>query len=411
MNLQLHVIAGPDKGRNFPLHAGPDLMIGRSAHAYYEVHDPQVARNHCQVLREGDQVTVIDNGAEGGTLVNGQRVERHVLQTGDVVQVGQTQLRLEVAEERRREEAKKPAPEPEPAAATADTEPPVESLSGKHLAHFDVGEVIGKGVTGVVFRATDTKGNHDVALKVLHPEYGKCDKAVQHFVQVMKAVLPLRHPHLITVHAAGKSGSYCWISMDHVEGKNLAQLIERVRAEGKPDWRTGFKVMVQVAKALAYAHGHNVVHGHLTPTNVIREASTKAARLGDLLLAKAIEGDVPHPWDRPDAPPGDTAYMSPERTEGLAKVDARSDLYSLGATIHALLTGRPPFAAKTREQTVARVRAASPEKPTKHQPEVPPPFEAVVLKLMEKKPERRFQTAGELLAELDEIGRAIGMTV
>ena len=98
MSLQLFAIGGPDEGKAFILHTGPDLMLGRSQNAYYQLGDPRVSRNHCQVLREGDRVTVIDNGSSAGTLVNGQKVARRVLALGDVVQVGDTRLRLQVGE-------------------------------------------------------------------------------------------------------------------------------------------------------------------------------------------------------------------------------------------------------------------------------------------------------------------------
>ena len=98
MSLQLLAVAGPDEGKAFILHPGPDLMLGRSQNAYYQLGDPSVSRNHCQVLREGDRVTVIDNGSSAGTLVNGQKVARRVLAMGDVVQVGDTRLRLQIGE-------------------------------------------------------------------------------------------------------------------------------------------------------------------------------------------------------------------------------------------------------------------------------------------------------------------------
>src|SRR5438477_13202613 len=92
MSLQLLVLTGPEAGRAFTLQAGPDLMLGRSAHSFYHLTDPRVSRNHCQLLLEADRAVVIDNGGSGGTLVNGAKVTRHALKLGDVLQVGDTQL-------------------------------------------------------------------------------------------------------------------------------------------------------------------------------------------------------------------------------------------------------------------------------------------------------------------------------
>src|SRR5262252_3997309 len=98
MSLQLLAIAGPDKGRAFTLHAGPDLMLGRSAQAYYQLTDPRVSRNHCQVINDGDNVAIVCAGGSGGSLVNGKAVKRQSLKVGDVLQVGDTQLRLQIGD-------------------------------------------------------------------------------------------------------------------------------------------------------------------------------------------------------------------------------------------------------------------------------------------------------------------------
>src|SRR5262245_3758641 len=95
MSLELVVISGPDKDRRLVLNVGPNLMLGRGDKAHYQLSDPRVSRNHCQVLLEGDQVTLACNGGSGGTLVNGNKVTRQQLKLGDVIKVGDTQLRLE----------------------------------------------------------------------------------------------------------------------------------------------------------------------------------------------------------------------------------------------------------------------------------------------------------------------------
>src|SRR5438874_2365836 len=98
MSLEFAVIAGPDKGRSITLNAGADLMLGRSAQAHYQINDPRVSRNHCQLLLEGDGVVVVCNGGSGGTLVNNTKVQRHKLKPGDVLQVGDSQLRLQLGD-------------------------------------------------------------------------------------------------------------------------------------------------------------------------------------------------------------------------------------------------------------------------------------------------------------------------
>ena len=411
MSFQFVVIAGPDKDRVFTVQPGADLMLGRSAQAYYRVNDPRASRSHCQVLLEGEQVTVVCNGGSGGTLVNGKPVQRQILKLGDVLQAGDTQLRLHMGdfplEDALGAVRKAPAPAAAAPVAAADQ---LAALSGQQLSHYDIGPVIGRGASGIVFHATDTKDNRSVALKVLLPEFSTNEEEMQRFIRAMKTILPLRHPNLIALYAAGKTGPYCWVAMEYVAGENLTQVIERIGVAGMLDWRHAYRVAVHIARALAYAHGEQIVHRNVTPKNILLEATTKVAKLGDLMLAKALEGALAQQITRPGEVLGDVAYMSPERTRGMTEVDVRSDLYGLGATIYALLTGRPPFEGTTLIEKITRIRQDAPVKPTKFQMSIPSAFEGAVLKLLAKRPEDRSQSAAEFVKELERIGKFNGVT-
>jgi serine/threonine protein kinase len=409
MSLQLLVIAGPDQGRAFILHAGPDLMLGRSANAYYRLNDPRVSRNHCQVLRDGDAVTVVCAGGSGGTLVNGKTVSRQALKLGDVLQVGDSKLRLQVGD-LPLDVALAHAPAGAPAAPAAQPDK-LEALSGQTLAHYDIGPVIGKGSSSMVFHATDTKDNRPVALKVLLPEFTRSEEEVQRFVRAMKTALPLLHPNLVTLYGAGKTGPYCWVAMEYLAGENMTEVIQRIGVAGMLDWRYGFKVAVHVARALDYAHNRQILHRNVAPKNIMLDAPSKVVKLGDLMRAKALEGVLAQQITRPGELVGEVAYMSPERTRGTDNLDGRSDLYGLGATVYALLTGRPPFEGATLVEKITRIRQSEPEKPTKFQMSIPARFEGVVLRLLAKDPNDRYATAADLLADLEKLGKAQGVTV
>jgi serine/threonine protein kinase len=408
MSLQLLVIAGPDLGRAFTLQHDPDLMLGRSAQAYYQLNDPHVSRNHCQVLRNGDRVTVVCNGGAGGTLVNGKRVQRQELRLGDVLQVGDSQLRLQVGD-LPLDVALAHAPAA-PQRSTGPSPDRLETLSGQVIAHYDIGPVIGRGSTSIVFHATDTKDNRPVALKVLLPEFSRDEEEMQRFVRAMKTSLPLRHPNLVGLYAAGKTGPYCWAAMEYIAGENMTEVIGRIGVAGMLDWRYGFKVALHVGRALAYAHERQVIHRNVTPKNILLETPTKSVKLGDLLLAKALEGSAAQQITRPGELVGEVAYMSPERTRGTLEVDGRSDLYGLGATVYALLTGRPPFEGATLVEKITRIRQTEPDRPTKFQRSIPGRFESIVLKLLAKRPEDRHQTADDLVTELEKLGKIHGVT-
>ncbi len=413
MSLQLYVIAGPDKDRAFALREGAELMLGRGSQSAYQVTDPTVSRSYCQLLCEGDQVTAICKGGSAGTLVNGKKISKQTLKPGDVLQVGATQLRFQLEDAAGATTISGvPQPASEKAIPGAGVEQ-LEALKSKTMSHYEIGDgpIIGRGSTSIVFHATDTRDQRPVALKVLLPEISQDDDELQRFVRAMKTVLPLRHPHIITLYAAGKTGLYCWAAMEYVAGENLTQVIQRIGVAGMLDWRYAFRVAMQIGQALAYAHGQKIIHRNVTPKNILIDATSKAAKLGDLMKAKAMEGILAKQITRPGELIGDVAYMSPERTRGATDIDGRADIYGLGATVYALLTGRPPFDGATLVEKITRIRKDEPVKPTKFQLSIPSAFEGAVLKMLAKRPEDRFQTAEELVAELERIGKFHGMKV
>ena len=171
------------------------------------------------------------------------------------------------------------------------------------------------------------------------------------------------------------------------------------------------RTAAQIGKALAYAHGQKIIHRNVTPKNILIDAASKEAKLGDLMKAKALEGILAKQITRPGELIGDVAYMSPERTRGSSDVDGRADIYGLGATVYALLTGRPPFDGATLVEKITKIRKDDPVKPTKYQLSIPALFEGTVMKMLAKRPEDRFQSAAELVGELERVAKFQGMTV
>jgi serine/threonine-protein kinase len=406
MSLQLLVLNGPDKGTTFALLPGPDRVLGRSDTATYRLAEPQISRNHCQLLLDGDQITVLDSNSRNGTFVNGVRVQRQALNPGDVLKVADIELRLE----RVAPSVPRPAPAPPLARPTPVAVEQLKALSGSQLAHYDIGPVIGEGQSGIVFHATDTTDQRPVALKVLRPSFSEDAGEVQRFLRSAKAVQPLRHPNPVTTYAADQTGPHCWVAMEYIAGENLGQVIGRLGVAGMLDWHHAFQVAVHIARALGYAHGQHIVHRNVTPKNILLEAPTRLAKLADLMLVKAQEEASPQ-VTRPGELLGEIAYLAPERTQmGGALADARADLYGLGATVYALLTGRPPFEGGSVARTVAKIRNSAPERPSVYQPSIPPPFEALILKLLAKRPEERPQTAEELLHDLERLSALQGVS-
>jgi serine/threonine protein kinase len=408
-SFQFLTLSGPDKDKRFTLREGANHILGRGQDVAYRLNDPRASRTHCEVRLEGDQVKLLDKGSSGGTFVNGTKVAERVLKPGDVVQVGDSQLRLQLGDA---DATTVTALGPKKAAdEDVRATEQLGELTGRTLAHYQIGEALGKSGSSMVFRAADGRDGKAVALKVMQPSFSKDEDEMQRFVRAMKAMLPLRHPNLVALYAAGKSGPYCWAAMELVEGESLTQVIQRIGVAGMLDWKHAYRVALQIGRALDYAHGQGIIHRNVTPANILVQSADRQAKLGDLMLAKALEGTLAQQITRPGEIVGDVNYMSPERTRSSAEgIDGRSDLFSLGATVYALLTGRPPFAGNTFVETITKIRNAEPVKPTKYQMSIPGLFEGVVLKMLAKVPDQRYQTAKELVTELERIGKFQGVT-
>ncbi len=402
MTPQIVVTAGPDKGRIFPLLVGEPLLVGRSQSTTTKLADPTVSRVHCEIEWDGERA-VLHNISTSGTLLNGKPVTQAELKPGDSFRIGSTDLRFQSGAEEPTTVA--PAAPKKPAAAE-----PLSSLVGKTLSNYAVEALVAKGASGAVFRARDTGSGEILALKVMQPEFVANDEDMQRFIRAMKTVLGLRHPNLVSLHKAGRTGDYCWVAMDYVEGESMSKVISRIGVAGMLDWRYGFRVAVHIARALQYAHAQPIIHRNVTPQNILWRAADKTALLGDLMLAKALEGTLAQQITRPGELLGDVAYMAPERTRGVGDVDGRADLYGLGATVYALVAGRPPFAGGSLPELITQIRTAEPEKPKKYQMAIPDLFQGTVLRLLAKRPEERFQTADDLLADLDRVGKFAGVS-
>ena len=220
----------------------------------------------------------------------------------------------------------------------------------------------------------------------------------------MKTMLDVRHPNIVQLRAAGKTGPYCWAAMEYVDGENLADVIDRIGIEGMLDWREAWRAAVHVSRGLEEANRRGIIHRNLTPTNILRRHKDKVCLVGDLMLAKALEGTLATQVTKPGQLIGDVPYMAPERTREGAGVDGRSDIYGLGATLYALLTGRPPFVSDSLPELVRMVREAEPQRPREFQMSINELFEDAVLRLIAKDPEERFQSPTHLLQELERIG-------
>lgn len=403
--MHLMITAGPNQGTRHALTDGDVLVFGRGQDASARLDDPHASRKHCQVSVDGGKVKVKDLASTGGTFVGGKQIQETELHPGDVIKLGTTEIRflLDGADS-----ASTLAPTPE------KREAPVEDLSkylGKTIHNYRIDRELAKGNSGVVFLATHVERNHPLAVKILSKEFSQDDENRQRFVRAMKTMHPIQHPNIIHVFNAGQHEGRCWYSMEYVDGESLAKVIERIGTAGMLDWRTSYRVAVHIGRALEAASNAKIVHRNITPQNILIRSSDKMAKLGDLLLAKALEGANSAQVTSPGRLVGDLAYMSPERTRGDSDIDCRSDLYGLGATLYALLTGRPPFEGKAIPQLISKIRSETPKPPSEFQLSINPMFNDLVKRLLEKRPEDRYQAPELMMKDLKRIGNFAGINV
>lgn len=403
MSMHLEVTAGADKGNRFPLNDGGRLLIGRGQDATAQINDPRASRKHCEVRVEGARVIAADAGSSSGTTVNGRPVHEAELKPGDVIRIGETEItfRVPVSSDHSTITADAAA-----VAAAKRGTPGGElgDLVGTTLHKYKIEREIARGGTGVVFCARHTEKPLDLAVKVMYPEVSKSEEDMKRFVRAMKTMFPIRHENIVRIYNAGTHNGLAWVAMEYVDGESMAQVIERIGTAGMLDWEYAYRVAVHVGRALEAATEHDIVHRNITPQNILMRTDDKTVKLGDMMLAKALSGANVEQVTRPGQMVGELAFMPPERTGGEEHVDVRSDLYGLGATCYALLTGRPPAAGRSLPELITNIRNVAPEPPRKFQLAINDQFGGAVMRLLEKRPEDRYQTPSALLQDLKRIG-------
>jgi eukaryotic-like serine/threonine-protein kinase len=282
---------------------------------------------------------------------------------------------------------------------------PMADLVGKTFAHFEIGKLMATGNSGAMFRAKDmTKEGRLVAFQVLRPELcGDEDK--ERFAKTMMVIRGLRHPTMVRVYGAGKNGPYFWIAMKYIGGESLASRLQRTGVAGRLDWRNTYLIAVSLARALHEIHTHGIIHRNLKPANVMIRASDRKALLGDWSRVRPLHGARVQPLPWPGQLVGDLTYLSPEQTQPGRVEDVRCDFYGLGATLYTLLAGRPPFEAGTVDKMVEKIRGEEPPRPKEFQLAIPEALEGMVMRMLAKRVDVRFQTSFEVLKELERVAK------
>jgi serine/threonine protein kinase/predicted negative regulator of RcsB-dependent stress response len=316
----------------------------------------------------------------------------------------------------------------------------------RRLGDFEILGELGRGGMGVVYEARQVSLNRKVALKVLSSTVGLSGKAVLRFRREAEAAAKLHHTNIVPIYATGEENGAYFYAMELIEGPSLDRVLEALRrpqapatgasnvadstGDNLPAWvaqtidhvpapvtasgvrpaltpssvqsgagyfDTVARLVAEVADALEYAHGQGVIHRDIKPSNLLLSPAGRLA-VNDFGLARLLEqpgmtltGEFV----------GTPAYMSPEQiTAGRVPLDHRTDIYSLGATLYELLTWQRPFPGHRREQVLAQVLHKDPPPPRRLDRRIPVDLETICLKAMDKDPDRRYQTAGQMAQDL-----------
>lgn len=256
------------------------------------------------------------------------------------------------------------------------------------LDHFEIARIIGRGGMGLVLEAFDTHLQRQVAIKVLNPEYAKNEIARQRFCREARAAAAISHEHVVSMYQVGKETErqLAYLVMQLIDGETLEKrLSSGVPFSGSETARVG----MQIASGLAAAHARGMVHRDIKPANVLIERESNRVKLTDFGLARATE-DVK--LTKTGMVSGTPLYMSPEQAMG-ATADERSDLFSFGAVMYEMATGKSPFEAPSIIGVMKRVMDEQPVPPRVMNPDIPRQLSDLIMGLLEKKPEDRPESA------------------
>lgn len=276
-------------------------------------------------------------------------------------------------------------------------------MIGHTLGHYRVESKLGEGGMGVVYKAHDAHLHRSVAVKILPPERVADPVVKERFIREARAAGSLNHPGIVTIHDIQSDAGIDFIVMEYIDGQTLDALIP---ADGMPTALV-LEYGAQIAEAVARAHQSGIVHRDLKPSNVMVTSGGRTKVL-DFGLAKLLEPASAEglttmaALTEAHAVLGTMAYMSPEQAEGRA-LDARSDIFSFGAVLYEMATGRRPFVAASRVALLATILNDSPPPPRSIVAAIAPELEHIILRCLRKDPGRRYQTMADLGAALEDL--------
>lgn len=353
------------------------VVIGRDRQlAQLVIPDTQVSRSHTVLTREDDGFYAEDLGSRNGTWLNGVRIRKARLKTGDVLKIGSTDLKV-----------------------TSEAESgPEDSLLGRNLDGFELHEVLGRGSYGTVYKGMQTALGRPVAVKVLDHRHQKKKEQIDAFLEEARRAGRLNHPNVVQVHDVRQIDKQFMLVMELMTGGSMA---DRLRIDGPQGAEVILGILEDMGHALAYAESQRLVHRDVKPDNILVNAEG-VYKLADLGIAAPISDDGQAHQVRTF---GSAHYVAPEQAKGGA-IDGRADIYALGASMWHLATGQPMFDGTARQIVAAHIGQEPPDLKALA-PGLSPNLVDLIYQLVEKDPANRPST-GLQVSELASEVRAGG---
>lgn len=402
------------------------LIVGSSAdRASFVVTGQGVAEVHCAIgrLKSGGWA-LKDLGSDFGTLLNGESVETARLRPGDELLIGSRKLRIVGAEAPAKdsEPAPKGQPRPQPKSeprpapstpASSSTSSSTPSSGAKPIpaskpapsaapaadaplaiTGYAIDGELGRGAMGRVLKATQTSLDRPVALKLLSSKLAKDAKFVQRFLEEARAAAQLNHSNVVTVYDVGQDGGHHFLSMEYMDGGSVET---HLSSKGRFHWREALGVLRDAAAGLVYAESRGIVHRDIKPENLMRnrDGATKIADLG-----LAVQVEQAHVDGEKGKVFGTPHFLAPELLRG-ATPDARSDLYSLGATAYRMISGRTPHQGSDPKAIVRSLLSEEPPRLSTLVQGLPASVDELVHGMLAKDPAERTASAGFVVRQID----------
>lgn len=370
MRLCLVVENGKSKGVQIEIPLNGEVVVGRDPKTGLRIPDVMVSRQHFSLSLSGDGCFIKDLFSQNGTYVNDTRLEKETsILVGDMIHAGETTFSI--------------------------LEMEGKGLVGKEISGYRLLERVGRGGMGTVFKANQLSLGREVAFKVLSARLTEDRKFVSLFFKEARAAGALNHPNIVQVYDVGQSHGIYYFSMEFMP---CGSVEDRLNQDGKIPWTEAVKIVRDAARGLQYAQRKNVVHRDIKPDNLMI-AEDATVKIADLGLAYRADESSSSPGE---GILGTPHFISPEQAQGRT-VDVRSDLYSLGATFYRMVTGQNAFPGrKVREIILAQIQDTA--RPVHEvDPFIPREVSSIIQCMLEKNPDDRYQTPGELIEDLETV--------